>query len=62
MPTKVTFGIQGIAAEEKIGNYGFFSGTFTAVLQFIQKKGLRNENIVGSIGHDGTNFYLFYWK
>ena len=62
--TTAVFSIEGQAAEEKIGNFGFYEGTYAAVLQFIQSKGLGRENIIGSIGYNSTstNYYLFYWK
>jgi len=62
--TKTTFAIAGQAAEEKIGKFGFFEGTYTAILEFINRKGLSRENIVGSVGYNSTttNYYIFYWK
>ena len=59
---RAVFSIKGAAAEEKINRFGFFEGSHTAILQFISNKGLSPENIVGNIGHNGTNYYLFYWK
>ncbi len=59
---RVVFSIQGAAAEEKIGKFGFFEGSYTAILNFMAAKGLVPENIIGKIGHNGTNYYLFYWK
>ena len=60
-PTRATFAIAGQAAEEKIGKFGYFSGTFAAVLEFCRNKGLSKQNII-SIDHDGTNYFVFYWK
>ena len=59
---RVVFSVEGAAAEQKIGRYGFFEGSYTAILQFMTNKGLSPENIIGDIGHNGTNYYLFYWK
>ncbi|KKK72486.1 hypothetical protein LCGC14_2903390 [marine sediment metagenome] len=59
---RAVFSIQGAAAQEKIGKFGFFEGSYTAILQFIQQKGLEAANIVGDISHNGTNYYIFYWK
>ena len=59
---RVVFSISGTAAEEKIGKFGFFEGSYAAILQFISGKGLVPENIIGNIGHNGTNYYLYYWK
>ena len=63
-PTRVVLAIEGQAAEDKIGRFGFFEGTYSAILQFIAQKGLSEENIVGSIGYNSTttNYYIFYWK
>lgn len=58
---RVIIAIQGAAAEEKIGKYGFFEGTYSAILQFMAQKGIVPENII-SIDHNGTNYFLFYWK
>ena len=59
---RVVFSVEGAAAEEKINRFGFFEGTYTAILQFISNKALSAENIIGNIGHNGTNYYIFYWK
>ena len=59
---KIVFAIAGASAEEKIGNFGFFEGTYSAILNFISQRGLQKENIIGNIGHNGTNYYIFYWK
>ena len=58
---RVVFSVEGAAAEEKINRFGFFEGTYTAILQFISNKGLSPENII-TINHNGTNYYLYYWK
>lgn len=58
---RIVFAIKGASAEEKIGNFGFFEGSYSAILQFIQQKGLSRENII-TIDHNGTNYYIFYWK
>ena len=58
---KIVFSIEGASAEEKVGRFGFFEGTFTAILAFINQKGLQQENIV-TIDHNGTNYYIYYWK
>lgn len=59
--SKVVFSIEGAAAQEKIGNTGFFEGSYTAILNLIRSKGLTKENIL-NIGHNGTNYFIFYWK
>jgi len=59
---KIVFSVAGAAAEAKEGNFGFFEGSYGGILAFILAKGLSRENIVGSIGHNGTNYYMFYWK
>lgn len=58
---KVVFSIEGAAAEEKIGKYGFFEGSYSAILAFLSQKGLSPENIL-KLDHNGTNYYIFYWK
>ncbi len=58
---RVVFSVEGASAEEKINRFGFFEGTYTAILQFISNKGLSPENII-TINHNGTNYYLYYWK
>ena len=60
---QATFAIEGAQAEEKIGKFGFFSGTHTAILNFISRNGLMRENIIG-IGTDpqSLNYFIFYWK
>lgn len=58
---KVVFAIAGTAAEAKIGNFGFFEGSYSAILTFISQNALSKENII-TIAHNGTNYYLFYWK
>lgn len=58
---KIVFAIAGASAEEKIGNFGFFEGTYSAILNFIAQRGMQKENII-VINHNGTNYYIFYWK
>ena len=58
---RAVFAIQGQAAEEKIGRAGFFEGSYSAILQFIANKALEAENVL-SIGHNGTNYFIFYRK
>ncbi len=58
---RILFSVQGASAEVKIGRFGFLEGSYTAILQFISNKGLSPENIL-KIGHNGTNYFLFYWK
>jgi len=59
---KIVFAIAGASAEEKIGNFGFFEGTFSAILTFIAQKGLQKENIIVIDAHSATDYYIFYWK
>ncbi len=59
--SRIVLSIQGAAAQEKIGRYGFFEGSYTAILQFIGQNGLDTANII-TINHNGTNYYIFYWK
>ena len=60
---RVVLSIAGAAAEEKLGRFGFFEGSYTAILQFIQRNGLVPENIVTTNQkNSGDNFFLFYWK
>ena len=61
--TQAVFSVEGATAEVKNGRFGFFSGSHTAILQFLKNNALSPENIV-SIGIDpaGANYYLFYWK
>ena len=58
---RAVFSVQGAAAEKKIGRFGFFEGTYAAILNFISSKGLSPENII-TINHNGTNYYIYYWK
>ena len=58
---KVVFAIKGTAAEEKIGNFGFFEGSYAAILVFVQSKALAPVNLI-TLAHNGTNYYLYYWK
>ena len=58
---RVVFSIEGAAAEQKIGRFGFFEGSYTAILQFISNKGISHQNII-TIDHNGTNYYIYYWK
>ena len=59
---RVLFSVEGASAEQKIGKFGFLEGSYTAILQFMSNKGLVPENIIGNIGHNGTNYYIYYWK
>ncbi len=58
---RIVFSVAGAAAEAKEGNFGFFEGSYGAILAFIIAKGLTRENII-TINHNGTNYYMFYWK
>ncbi len=58
---RVVFSVEGAAAEEKINRFGFFEGSYTAILNFVNVKALSAENII-TIDHNGTNYYIFYWK
>ncbi len=58
---RIVFSVAGAAAEVKINRFGFFEGSHTAILNFINAKGLSPENII-TINHNGTNYYMFYWK
>ena len=60
---KVVFSVAGASAEEKIGKYGFFEGSYTAILQFMTSKGLVPESIITiNQKNTGNNFFIFYWK
>ncbi len=58
---RILFSVAGASAEVKIGRFGFLEGSYTAIIQFIANKGLSPENII-TIAHNGTNYYLYYWK
>ncbi len=59
--SRIVLSIKGAAAEEKIGRYGFFEGSYSAILQFMVNKGLDPQSVL-KLGHNGTNYYIFYWK
>ena len=59
---RVVFSIQGAAADVKQGAFGFFEGSYGGIIAKMVALGLSKENIIGNIGHNGTNYYMFYWK
>lgn len=61
--TKAVLSIAGQAAEDKIGKYGYFEGTYSAILNYMNQKGLSKQNVI-EIGYNSTttNYYIFYWK
>ena len=60
LTSKVRFAIPGASASHKEGNFGFFEGSYSAILLKLSSLGLQPKDY--TIGHNGTHYYLFYYK
>ena len=58
---KTSFSIGGEGASASSGKFHFYEGAYSAVLLHMTNKGLEKSNVL-EIGHNGTNYYIFYWK
>ncbi|MCK5283926.1 MAG: hypothetical protein KAK00_11100 [Nanoarchaeota archaeon] len=58
--SKARFVIPGASASQKEGDYGFLEGSYSSILLKLRSLGLPTHAY--TIGHNGTNYYVFYFK